>query len=166
MQPPSIAVLITGGTIDKDYQVTTGELIFPPTHIPQLLKQAFCTLPLEISVILQKDSLEMTSTDRETIVSACIETNASQIVITHGTDTMTLTAEQLNNTPALAGKTIILTGAMRPFQLGSSDASFNMGAALMASQMAETGVYIAMNGQLFKAGQCQKNRQQGVFTQA
>ena len=63
----------------------------------------------------------------------------------------------------LAKKTIVLTGEMRPFMLQHSDASFNIGAALMAAHLAPAGVYICMNGQLFNAGEVKKDKQQGLF---
>jgi L-asparaginase len=85
-------------------------------------------------------------------------------VITHGTDTMPETAAYLANRMSnLAQKTLILTGAMRPFKLGQSDASFNLGAALMAVQHLPAGVYIVMNGQVFSAHQVKKDRTRGVF---
>jgi len=159
----NIKIIITGGTLDKDYNTLTGELYFPKTHLPQLLSQANLTLPIQTQVVLQKDSLEMNDADRQSIAQACEDTKEQKIIITHGTDTMQLTAQTLNNHSALKHKTIILTGAMRPFKLGESDAAFNIGSAIMAVQLAQPGVYIAMNGQLFPAGQVQKNRQQGIF---
>ena len=160
---PPIQLFVTGGTIDKDYQTKTGELYFPNTHINKLLEQANCTLDLQINVLMQKDSLEMNHDDRALISKACEQCTAQQIVITHGTDTMVDTALVLKNKPSLQDKTIVLTGAMRPFQLGQSDASFNIGAALMAVQTTRPGVYISMNGRLFSAQQVVKNRRLGVF---
>ena len=162
----TIQLLITGGTIDKQYQATTGELNFPATHLPQLLLEANTTLDIDIQVLMQKDSLEMTELDRELIDQACSNAKSQWIVITHGTDTMVETALTLLNTTMTgkpSTKTIVLTGAMRPFMLQHSDASFNIGAAIMAVQLASPGVYICMNGQLFNAAQVQKDRQKGIF---
>ncbi len=163
--PPPIQLFITGGTIDKQYQETSGELIFPNSHLPIMLQEANVTLAIETTVLMQKDSLEITDEDREKIYQACIDTPQQKIVITHGTDTMVNTALTLHQYEALQHKTIVLTGAMRPFMLGHSDANFNLGTALMAVQLAQPGVYIAMNGQLFSAHQVQKNRQLGLFTE-
>lgn len=159
----NILILVTGGTLDKDYNTLTGELDFAETHLPKLLTQANLTLPIETQVVLQKDSLEMTDADRQTILLACEAAVEQHIVITHGTDTLDLTAKALENNPKLNQKTIVLTGAMRPFQLGESDAAFNVGTALMAVQLASPGVYIVMNGRLFHPSEVQKNRQKGVF---
>ncbi len=162
----ALQLFITGGTIDKQYQETTGDLIFPATHLPQLLQEANSTLNIKTKLLMQKDSLEMTKQDRKLINQACLDSKFQGIVITHGTDTMVETALMLlaNFTDEnLAQKTIVLTGAMRPFMLQHSDASFNIGAALMAAQLAPAGVYICMNGQLFNAGEVKKDKQQGLF---
>lgn len=161
--PQPITLLVTGGTLDKDYQTTSGELIFSETHLPKLLEEANSTLPIKLNVLMLKDSLEMLDSDRQKILDACLESATDRVVITHGTDTMTDTALFLKNSRQLTDKTVVLTGAMRPFQLNQSDASFNLGTALMAAQLASSGIYIAMNGELFEASQVSKNRQQGIF---
>lgn len=164
-----IQIIATGGTLDKEYDPLTGELNFPQTHLPQIFEQALVTAPVEISPLMALDSLQMNDSDRQLIAKACIETSAHQIVVTHGTDTMAETGKMLiklgesGEFDKLRGKTIILTGAMRPFALGNSDAAFNLGAALMAAQTAAPGVYICMNGLLHPADRVQKNRQLGVF---
>lgn len=158
-----IQLFISGGTIDKDYDAVLGELIFPATHIPELLSEANSTLPITVDVLMQKDSLQMDQNDREKISQACQNSACAKIVITHGTDTMVETALCLLANPDLVDKTIVLTGAMRPYKLGKSDAAFNLGAALMAVQTAQAGVFICMNGHLFRADQVQKNRSAGLF---
>lgn len=165
-QVSSIALLICGGTLDKDYNPQKGELGFSQTHLPELLAQAQQYLPLNLKTVMLKDSLEMDQTDREQLYQACIDCAEPAIVITHGTDTMTDSADYLlSQIQTLANKTIVLTGAMRPFRLGESDASFNLGAALMAAQTTRPGVYICMSGQLFNAGQVKKNHSLGRFEQ-
>jgi len=199
MSASTITLFTTGGTLDKDYQATSGELVFDESHLPQMLQQANCTLAIEHQPLMQKDSLEMTDADRKVILEACLQSNAQHIVITHGTDTMTDTANLLlaeqqkandavdlddiiegiidtvvevlfdessdsdTKTTGFASKTIVLTGAMRPFQLGKSDALFNLGSAMMAAQLAPAGIYIAMNGNLLDAANVVKNRTKGVF---
>jgi len=158
-----IQLFVTGGTIDKQYDAISGELTFPDTHIPALLEEANCTLDIEIAVLMQKDSLQMTDSDRNKIDQACSVCSAQQIVITHGTDTMVETALQLQSNPKLTDKTIVLTGAMRPYKLGDSDAAFNIGSALQAVQLAAPGVWVTMNGKLFPANQVIKNTTLGQF---
>lgn len=163
MNSATIQLFITGGTLDKDYQTTSGELTFTQTHLDELLSEANTTLHIDSQVLMLKDSLEMNDNDRESIYQACLNTKNQQIVITHGTDTMRETALYLLKQPGLVTKTVVLTGAMRPFKLGFSDASFNVACALMAVQLARPGVYITMNGKLFNADKVHKNRQLGLF---
>ena len=81
-------------------------------------------------------------------------------LITHGTDSMSLTAESLTG---LSNKTIVLTGALAPARFRVTDAVFNLGLALGAVQSLPPGVYLAMNGTIFPAGKVRKNREAGRF---
>ena len=67
----------------------------------------------------------------------------------------------------LAGKTgdkcVVLTGAMRPFSLYTSDGEFNLGGAIVAAQLAGPGVWGVMNGRLFAADKLKKDVEQGRF---
>ncbi|MEL7187697.1 MAG: asparaginase domain-containing protein, partial [Pseudomonadota bacterium] len=86
--------------------------------------------------------------------------DATHYVITHGTDTMPATAETLSG---LGDKTIVMTGALTPARFRTTDAVFNVGMAVATVQIAETGVYIAMSGQVFEAGAVRKNRAENRF---
>ncbi len=156
-----IKLIITGGTLDKRYNELNGELEFPETHIPEMLKQARCTAEIECQSLMLKDSLEMTMADREAIKQACSISNTKQIIITHGTDTMVETAKYLAHSQQ--DKTIILVGAMIPYKIKHSDALFNLGCAVTAVQLLTEGIYIAMNGKVFDWDKVNKNKQQGVF---
>lgn len=158
-----IHLFVTGGTLDKDYDPISGQLTFPASCLHSLLEEARSTLTLTVEVLLEKDSLQMTADDRFMINQACEFCPENHVVITHGTDTMVETAMVLHQNANLAQKTIVLTGAMRPYRLGQSDASFNVGAALMAVQTAGPGVFIVMNGHLFRADQVKKNLNAGLF---
>jgi L-asparaginase len=110
------------------------------------------------------DSLEMTGKHRQQIVERCRAAAEPRMLITHGTDTMVETARALAGaTPPLAGKTVVLTGAMVPYAFGSSDGLFNLGSALSFVQLLEPWVYIAMNGRCFMWDRVRKNRDTGVF---
>jgi len=156
-----IKLIITGGTLDKRYNELNGELDFPQTHIPDMLKQARCTTEVECQTLMLKDSLEMTMADREAVKQACSISNTKQIIITHGTDTMVETAKYLANNQQ--DKTIILVGAMVPYKIKHSDALFNLGCAVTAVQLLKEGVYITMNGKVFDWDKVNKNKQQGEF---
>ena len=158
---PKIKLLVTGGTIDKVYNELTGELIFTQSHLPQMLKQAHCEADLSIETLMLKDSLEMENADRQLILQACQRSNESLIIITHGTDTMTLTAAYLAT--QINDKTIVLLGAMIPYAFKQSDSLFNLGCAITAVQCLSSGIYITMNGKIFSWDQVAKNRQKGLF---
>ena len=114
----------------------------------------------DIVPLLQKDSIEMTDEDRSKLRDYIDNDDVSHYVITHGTDTMSATADAL---AGLDGKTIILTGALTPARFKTTDAVFNIGMAVAAAQTAAPGVYIAMSGQVFRAGEVRKNRTENRF---
>jgi L-asparaginase len=156
-----IRVLITGGTFDKEYDEIHGRLFFKDSHLPEMLALGRSKLDLEIRTLMMVDSLEMTDADRQIIVEQCLATPETRIVITHGTDTMEITARKLAS--AVQGKTIVLTGAMVPYKFGSSDGLFNLGSALAFVQTLPLGVYVAMNGRCFRGELVRKNKQTGFF---
>jgi L-asparaginase len=156
-----IRIFITGGTFDKEYNELTGQLYFKDTHLHDLLQMGRSQLDLEIRTLMMIDSLEMTDEDRELIAHQCRHCEENRIVITHGTDTMAETAEYLKQ--QISDKTIILTGAMIPIKFGSSDGLFNLGSALAFAQTLPKGIYVAMNGRFFHAGNVRKNKESGAF---
>lgn len=160
----AIRIFVTGGTFDKEYDEIHGRLYFQDTHLHQMLELGRCRVEVEIRTLMMVDSLEMTAADRELIARQCRESPDDRIVITHGTDTMTETARVLAE--SVAGKTIVLTGAMIPIAFGSSDGLFNLGGALAAVQVLEPGVYVVMNGRVFEGKAVRKDRETGIFERA
>lgn len=156
-----VRILITGGTFDKEYDEITGKLYFKDTHMREILDLGRSKLEVKIRTLMLLDSLEMTDHDRDVILDNCRRVSENQIVITHGTDTMTETGRVVAN--AKLEKTIILTGAMIPYKFGSSDGLFNFGGALAFAQALPNGVYIAMNGRYFDWNKVEKNKKTGVF---
>src|SRR5262245_48369811 len=128
-----------------------------------MLRLGRSRVDVAIETLMMIDSLDMTAADRARIVERCGAAPEPRIVITHGTDTMVETARALAASAPLAGKTIVLTGAMVPYAFGSSDGLFNLGSALSFAQVLPAGVYVAMNGRAFPAGGVRKNRDTGTF---
>ena len=159
--PKPIQIFVTGGTFDKEYNELTGELYFKSTHIGDMLRLGRCLVPVTVEALMMIDSLQMTAGHRELILARCHATEATRIVITHGTDTMEQTAAVLGQ--SVHDKTIVLTGAMVPYQFGSSDGMFNLGTALAFAQTLAHGVYLAMNGKCFPWNKVHKNREAGIF---
>lgn len=160
----TIHFIATGGTFEKHYSELNGELIFTQTHIPEMLTRARVTVPYSYETVCLIDSLDMQENHRQAILNACQKTGSSCIVIVHGTDTMQETARVLGN--AALDKTIILTGAMIPYEFDHSDAFFNFGTAVSAVQLLPYGVYVLMNGQVFSWDHVRKNCQIGKFEAA
>jgi L-asparaginase len=156
-----IRVFITGGTFDKEYNELNGQLFFKDTQMHDLLEMGRNKVPVVIRTLMMIDSLDMTAQDRELIVHQCIQCEEDKIIITHGTDTMAVTAKVLAE--HIKNKTVVLTGAMIPIKFGSSDGLFNMGCAMAFVQSLPPGVYVAMNGRFFNWDNVRKNRQTGIF---
>mgnify|MGYP005991285613 FL=1 len=150
-----IDIFTTGGTIDKVYFDALSEYQIGATALPDILSENNVFVPHRVTQLMRKDSLELTDADRAAIHDAVAASDADKILVTHGTDTMVETARVLSD---IAGKTIVLTGAMQPATLRNSDAEFNVGFALAATQTLPPGVYIAMNGEVFDPAETQKDR--------
>jgi L-asparaginase len=155
-----IRFITTGGTIDKIYFDALSQFEVGESQVEHILKEGLVQFDYEIVSLLQKDSLEMTDADRAELRGYIEQDDARFYVITHGTDTMAETAEALQG---LGDKTIVLTGALTPARFRTTDAIFNVGMAVAAVQASEPGVYIAMSGQVFTAGEVRKNRAENRF---
>lgn len=146
-----ITFIQTGGTIDKDYPqgaINHGYEfeITDPAFIP-ILARAKPDFEYEIISVLKKDSLDITEEDRIRIYDLISSSVNNKFVITHGTDTIHLTAEKLSK---ISDKTIVLTGAMLPEKFYDSDADFNLGMAVGGVETLPYGVYICLYGNLVK----------------
>ena len=157
----AIRIFVTGGTFDKEYNELDGTLYFKNTHLQEMLDLGRCKVKVDIRTLMMVDSLELTDADRHLIVEQCRKTKEDKIIITHGTDTMEVTADALGQ--SAQNKTIVITGAMIPYKFGSSDGLFNLGSALAFVQTLPPGVYIAMNGRHFQWNNVRKNRKTGQF---
>ena len=156
-----IKLFITGGTIDAEKIEKEDKYIYDKTYIPEMLKQGKCKVDIKNKILFMKDSIYTTDKDREKILQSCKNCKESKIIITHGTDTMTETAQILGK--KIKDKTIILLGAMVPYNQKKSDALFNLGCAISAVQTLPNGVYITMNGKIFSWDNVRKNKELGLF---
>jgi L-asparaginase len=157
----TIRILITGGTIDKEYDPLSGELTFARSHLSNMLNQVRCTARFVLEEMMLKDSLQMRREDREEISKKCLDCPERKLIVTHGTDTMVETARVLGKN--VKDKTVVLVGSMIPYAFGASDALFNLGCAFAAVQAFQQGVYITMNGRIFVWDNVRKNRESGEF---
>lgn len=157
-------IVVTGGTFLKTYDPREGKLVLCKDYsqgakaIDELCSSH--AIEREIYWWGSYDSLDLTSHDRESLVDWCGESPSDAMVIIHGTDTMHLTQKAFIERNLQ--KKIILTGAFVPACCNGSDAAFNLGFALGCLTSVDPGVYVAMNGRLFK-DQVRKNVERSVF---
>lgn len=160
----SLRILTTGGTFDKHYDPVTGTLGFTESHLPEIVRRARLGDDIAIEVVMLIDSLDMVEAHRQTALERCRAAPESALVVVHGTDTMPETARLLG--PAKLAKTIVLTGAMVPYEMDGSDALFNLGFACGCARSLPHGVYVAMHGRVFAWDKVRKNRAAGVFEES
>jgi len=158
-----ISIINTGGTFNKVYNPKNGTLEIDKTSksLEDIAQKWLCTF--EIINIIGKDSLDITPTDRDTILHTIQKSDTSHILIVHGTDTIDITARYLAN--ATLDKIVVLTGAMVPYSIDSLEATANFASAYgYLHALEKHGVYIAMNGVLGNYTQITKNRNEGRFS--
>lgn len=144
-----IAIISTGGTIEKTYSESSGELSNERSVLEIMLAGLFLNgVHIDRVPVMNLDSLEMQPSDHERIVKLADTYSESHegLIITHGTDRLPITGEllveRLGREPRVP---IVLTGAMRPYELRNTDALQNLTEALLAVQILAPGVYVAMH---------------------
>ena len=158
-----ITIVTTGGTIDKVYFDAKSDYQIGEPAVARVLRTFDVAFDHEIVSLLRKDSLELDDADRALIRETIERHDNNLFIVTHGTDTMVETARVLED---LAARTIVLTGALNPARFEGSDAVFNIGCAVGAVQSLPHGVYIAMNGRIWRPGEVRKNRAANRFEAA
>ncbi len=169
-EPRTIALLSTGGTIEKTYNESDGTI----TNQRSVLEIMLAGLVLhgvriERVAVMNKDSLVMTPADHDTIADATARAlrDHSGVIITHGTDRLQHTGERLVERLGMSlAHPVVLTGAMRPFELRTTDALQNLTEALLAVQIAPPGVYVAMHNELLRFPGVVKDRSRMRFVRA
>jgi L-asparaginase len=156
----NLHIITTGGTIDKIYFDAKSDYQVGEPVIGELLSSMGVSFPYTVESAMRKDSLDLDDQDRARIRERVEQCREPHVLITHGTDGMVATGKALRG---LAGKTIVLTGALQPAAFKSSDAIFNIGCAIGALQALHPGVYIAMNGRVFDIDNVRKNIEANRF---
>ena len=155
-----IRFVTTGGTIDKIYFDDMSQFEVGESQVQHILTEGLVNFDYDVVSMFRKDSLDLTDDDRQKLKDFIENDDAERYVISHGTDTMVETAEVL---AAIPGKTMVLTGALSPARFKTTDAVFNVGMAVAAVQTVDPGVYLAISGQIFEAGNVRKNRDANRF---
>jgi L-asparaginase len=166
-----ITLITTGGTIEKTYDEQTGDLVNRRSIVRRMLSELRLEdTEVEVVELLSKDSLDMTEADRERIVDAVRQTLAatpvtpgSGIVVLHGTDTLAQTGERIHTEVAAPHLPVVLTGAMRPFEMKQSDALQNLTEAIFAAGILPPAVYCVAHGRALRFPGVRKDYARGTF---
>ncbi|MEM7755966.1 MAG: asparaginase domain-containing protein [Planctomycetota bacterium] len=169
-----IALISTGGTIEKTYDERTGSL----ENRHSIVQRMLARLRLEDTAInsiqmFQKDSTELTDLDRRRIIEIARvmsgegdmdgDGDTDGVVILHGTDTLCVTGEMLFKEIPNPKVPIILTGAMRPFEMKRSDALQNLNESIFATNALEPGIYCVAHGRALRFPGVIKDYDRGTF---
>ena len=168
-----ITLITTGGTIEKTYDEQSGELANRRSIVRRMLSELRLE-DTEVNVfeLMSKDSQDLTEADRQRIVEAvraigpCGEGEANGIVVLHGTDTLAVTGERLYAEIQEPRVPIVLTGAMRPFEMKQSDALQDLTEALFAAGILPPGVYCVAHGRALPFPGVRKDYARGTFVGA
>lgn len=154
-----ITLITTGGTIEKTYDERTGELENRHTVVGRMLRRLRLEdTAVNIVELMSKDSKLMDDRDRRRIVDTVramggdpdTETPTTGIVILHGTDTLEHTGEALLNAIPRPRVPIILTGAMRPYEMTRTDALQNLTESIFAAGVVQPGLYCVTHGRALR----------------
>lgn len=161
-----IAIISTGGTIEKTYCELSG-LLSNEVSVLDVMLSSLELRGVRISrlALMNKDSLDMDASDHDLIAAtACRATQSHDgVVVVHGTDRLTTSGERMLTIGEDIACPIVLTGAMRPYALRHTDALQNLTEALLAVQLLGVGVYVAMHNQILAFPGVEKDRELGTF---
>jgi L-asparaginase len=166
MAKKRIAIISTGGTIEKTYDELSGVLA-NQISVLDIMLGSLELRGIEVLRVqlMNKDSLEMTAEDHTLIAetSDSMARAADGVVVVHGTDRLAQSGERLVELVGTPKNPVVLTGAMRPYELRATDALQNLTEALIAVQLLPPGVYVSMHNQVLQFPGVVKDRQLGTF---
>ncbi len=166
MQRKRIAIISTGGTIEKTYDELEGVLSNQVSVLEVMMSQLqLGGIEFERFRLMNKDSLEMTPEDHQLIAKTAVEKACEfdGVIVVHGTDRLATSGEYIYALEPKPRAPIVLTGAMRPYVMRTTDAMQNLVEALLAVQLAQPGVYVAMHNKLLAFPGVVKDRDNGTF---
>ena len=164
-----VAILTTGGTIEKTYNESDGTLANVGSVLDYILRGLrHYDLDIRHIPVMSKDSLAMDDADRQTILYAvkAAMSQSDAVTIIHGTDTLVATGKYLQANLSDVKKPIILTGAMRPYEFRDTDAVQNVTEALFATRLLNPGIWVVMHSRALRFPGVIKDRSRMTFVQA
>lgn len=161
-----VAILTTGGTIEKTYNESDGTLANVGSVLHHIVDRLRHTeMDIRHIPVMSKDSMDINDADRQTILYAvkAAVTQSDAIIVIHGTDTLTITGDYLHaNLPDLK-LPIILTGAMRPYEFRDTDAVQNVTESLLVCGILDAGVWLVMHSRALRFPGVVKDRARMTF---
>lgn len=154
-------ILNTGGTFNKRYDPKNGELFVPEDNNAIEAIVSVFTNTIAVRGLIYKDSLDMTTDDRELLGKTINQSDENTILVIHGTDTMDLSARYIASLGL--NKVVVFTGAMIPFSIDTIEATANLSMAIGYARNASNGVHIVMQGVCGHYDKVIKNRELGKF---
>lgn len=164
-----VALISTGGTIEKTYDELHGVLTNRVSVLDVMLASLeLGGVELERVTLMNKDSLDMNDEDHRLIAETALHKarECDGVVIVHGTDKLAETGNVIHGMDSNPRVPIVLTGAMRPYELRTTDSVQNLVEALLAVQLAQPGVYAAMHNKLLSFPGVEKDKSAGTFRKA
>ncbi len=161
-----IALISTGGTIEKTYDELEGVLSNRVSVLDVMLASLqLHGVKLERVPLMNKDSLDMVAADHDLIAHTAgkLAETHDGVVIVHGTDRLAATGDRIVEVLGTPRVPIVLTGAMRPYQMRNTDATQNLTESLLAVQLVLPGVYVAMHNAVLRFPGVAKDRRRGTF---
>jgi len=165
IKSPSVHFIITGGTIDSYYDGTKDTAVPNKNSIiPEFIKNLKLHYETVFTKICMKDSRSLIKNDLKKILKTVEDSKCKHIIITHGTYTMPDTARLLKANLKRKDQTIVLTGSTIPMKNEAlSDGQFNLGFSMAEVQILSPGIYVCMNGRIFKPEEVLKIIYAGKF---
>jgi L-asparaginase len=159
-----VHLISTGGTIEKIYSEQRGAVENVESKIESYLgRLRLPDLAIDVTRLMNKDSLEMTDADRARILESVRTRLDAPIVITHGTDTMVETGLYLKGALGDLQFPIVLTGAMTPLGFEASDGLQNLTESLFAARVLAPGIYVVIHNQAFPIDRVRKDKDRAQF---
>lgn len=166
MTKKRIALISTGGTIEKTYDELSGVLANQVSVLDVMLASLELRgVEIQRVALMNKDSLDMSEDDHTLIaeIASRMATQTAGVVVVHGTDRLAASGDRVVELVGTPASPIVFTGAMRPYELRSTDALQNLTEALLAVQVLPAGVYVAMHNQVLQFPGVKKDRNAGTF---
>jgi L-asparaginase len=162
----NIKIISTGGTFNKVYNESNGLFDIDENGLAarEIIALTRDNVECEFEEIIHKDSNFFTDEDRQALASNILESKSENIIIIHGTDTMSVSAKYIDGNVDGLAKRVVFVGSMKPYNVQKDEPIFNLGVAVgFLNGIPAHGIYIAMHGLVMPYANIKKDKRAGVF---